>query len=176
MPAVTSFKKVIVKNFKIVLLILLIGLISCKKEKIDGKINGEIITDPEFASELNSSPEIITIGNNTFVLTTYLWRNFMPFAEEDGSSLTCINSLTEKDSLSIASTIELKKQYVIKGNEIWTAGYSEIRTPHDYIIEGVVREGPKWGPGINVYVVCEFESNGTVYRILAKSQEIKKTE
>jgi len=160
------------KNLKIVSLIILLGIISCKKEKIDGKIK----TDSEFASELKSSPENITIGNNTFFLTTYLWRDFMPVAEENGSPLTCVNSLTEKDSLSIASTIELKKQYVIKENEIWTANYSEISNPKDFVIEGVVREGPKWGPNITVDVVCEFESDGATYRILAKSQEINKTE
>ncbi len=155
----------------IVLAILFIGLVSCKKEKINGKIK----TDSKFASELKSSPENITIGNNTYLLTTYLWRDFMPVAEENGSPMMCINSLTEKDSLTITNSIELKKQYIIKGNEIWTADYSEIKIPNNYTIEGVVGEGPKWGPNINVDVVCEFKISGTTYRILAKSQEITST-
>ena len=160
------------KNITIVSLIIFIGLLSCKKEKIDGKIK----TNAEFASDLKSSPENIVIGNNTFVLTTYLWRDFMPIAEENGSPMICINSLTEKDSLTITDSIELKKQYVVNGDEIWTADYSEIKKPSDFIIEGVVREGPKWGPNINVDVVCEFEISGTTYRILAKSQKINKTQ
>ena len=45
---VTTHKKMTMKNLKIVSLIILLGIISCKKEKIDG----EIKTDSEFASEL----------------------------------------------------------------------------------------------------------------------------
>jgi|SRR5690554_241548 len=160
------------RTIKIVSLLLFIGLISCNKEKVDG----EIKTDPELASDLKSSPENIVLGNNEFVLTTYLWRDFMPIAEENGSPMMCINYLTEKDSLTITHSIKLKKQYVIKGNEIWTADYSEIKNPNDFTIEGVVREGPKWGPNINVDVICEFEVSGITYRILAKSQKIIKTE
>jgi len=160
------------RKLNVILLILIIGLVSCKKEKINGKIKN----DPEFASELKSTPENITIGNNTFFLTTYLWRDFMPIAEENGSPMICINFLTEKDSLSIPNTAELKKQYVVKGNEIWTADYSEIKKDKNFIIEGVVREGPKWGPNITVDVVCEFELSGTSYRVLAKSQNINRTD
>ena len=156
----------------IITLFLIIGLFSCKKENVDTKFK----TDPELASELKSLPENIRIGSNTFLLTSYLWRDFMPPAEENGSPLTCVNSLIEKDSLSITTTIELKKQYIVKGNDIWTADYSEIRNPENFIIEGVVREGPKWGPNISVDVICEFVSAGNTYRILAKSQEIYKTE
>ncbi len=159
------------RTIKIVSLLLFIGLISCNKEKIDGKIK----TDPQLEAELKSSPENIVLGNNEFVLTTYLSRDFMPIAEENGSPMMCLNTLTEKDSLTISHSIELKKQYVIKGNEIWTADYSEIKKPNDYTFEGFVREGPKWGPNINVDVVCEFEISGTTYRVLAKSQEINKT-
>jgi hypothetical protein len=159
------------RTIKIVSLLLFIGLISCNKEKIDGKIK----TDPQLAAELKSSPENIVLGNNQYSLTTYLWRDFMPSPEGNGSPMICINSLIEKDSLPIAHPIELKKQFVIKGNEIWTADYSEIKNPNDFTIEGVVREGPKWGPHINVDVVCEFEISGTTYRVLAKSQEINKT-
>jgi hypothetical protein len=148
------------------------GFFSCKKEKVVGKIK----TDPEFASELKSSPENIVIGNNTLVLATYLWRDFMPIAEENGSPMICINFLTEKDSLTITHSIDLKKQYVVNGNEVWTADYSEVKKSSDFIIEGLVREGPKWGPNINVDVICEFETSGSTYRVLAKSQEINKTQ
>lgn len=148
------------------------GLCSCEKDKIEGKTKN----DTEFAQELRESPETISIGNNTLVLTTYLWRDFMPISEENGSKMMCINKLTEVNNVPILSTIELKKQYVIKGNEVWTAEYNEIKNSTDFILEGIVRDGPKWGPNIEVDVVCEFENSGTTHRILARSQLINRTE
>jgi hypothetical protein len=156
----------------LITLTVLVGICSCKKEKIEGKIKN----DSKLAAELRLSPENITIGNNNLVLTTYLWRDFMPIAEENGSKMICVNKLSELDSIPILNTITLKKQYVIKDNEIWTANYSEIQKNIDFILEGVVRDGPKWGPNIEVDVVCEFENSGTEYRILAKSQLINKTQ
>lgn len=159
------------KNIILFILTLFIGLSSCQKEKIEGKIKN----DPKFAEELRSSPENTTIGDNKLRLTAYLWRDFMPIAEENGSKMNCVNKLTEVDSIPILNTITLKKQYVIKGNEIWTADYGEVRNNLDFILEGVVRDGPKWGPNIEVDVVCEFENSGTRHRVLAKSQLIDKT-
>lgn len=159
------------KNIIIVSLLLLTGFVACNKDKTDGKIK----TDAELVAELKSSPEQIEIGTQTFFLTTYLWRDFMPIAEENGSLMMCVNSLTEKDSLTITHSIELKKQYVINGDKVWTADYSETKKPTDFVIKEVVHDGPKWGPNINVDVVCEFDISGTVYRVLAKSQKINKT-
>ena len=155
----------------IIILMVAVGLSSCGKEKIEGKIKN----DAKFAAELRSSAENIAIGNNNLILATYLWRDFMPIAEENGSKMICINMLTEVDSIPILGTIILKKQYLIRDNEIWTADYSEIKKNTVFITEGVVRDGPKWGPNIEVDVVCEFENSGTTYRILAKSQLIIKT-
>jgi len=160
------------KKVNLVVLVIAFALFSCKKEKIGGKIKN----DPKLAQELRESPERITLDNNTFVLTSFLWRDFMPIAEKDGSKMMCINWLTDVDSVSISSSINLKKQYVIKDNEVWTAEYSETKNSNDYTIEGFVRNGPKWGPDIEVDVVCEFENLSQTYKILAKSQLILRTE
>ena len=156
------------KKINIILIIIVFGLVSCNKEKIEGKIK----TDPEFATELKSTPENVVIGSNTFFLRTGLWRDFMPTPDNNRSAMICLNFLTEKDSSAIMSIIELKKQYVVKGDEVWTAEYSEVKKSEKSVIEGVVREGPKWEPLITVDVICEFEVSGTVYRVLSKSQKI----
>lgn len=135
-------------------------------------MEGKIKKDAAFADELRSSPEKINVGNNNLVLTTFLWRDFMPVAEKNGSPLYCINKLTDTDSTTISNDIFLKKQYVIKDNEIWTAEYSEIKESPEFILEGFIKNGPKWGPGITVDIICEFEIQGVTYRILAKSQLI----
>ena len=151
--------------------IILFGLYSCKKNKVEGKI----INDPEFAEELRQSNDTLTIGDNTLVLKTDLWRDFFPPAEENGSPMVTINKITDIDSVTLQSTINLKKQYVLKEDEIWTADYSEVKE-NDFILEGIVRDGPKWGPNIEVDVVCEFENSGIIYRIISKSQLINATQ
>lgn len=160
------------KKILLISLTIIVGLGSCKKERVEGKIRN----NSKLADELKSSPENLLIGNNNLILTANLWRDFMPVAEENGSKMICLDQLTEVDRIPILSTIELKKQYVIKGSEVWIADYSEIRKGIDYILEGYVNGGPKWGPNIEVDVVCEFENSGTTYRILAKSVLIHKTE
>ena len=160
------------KNLLLVTLTLIVGLSSCKKD------NTEVIqkTDAKFANELRSSPETIIIGSNYLILSTYMWRDFMPIAEENGSKLFCNVKLKNVESSAILKSIKLKKLYVVKGDEIWTTSYSEITNSIDSVWEGLAKGGPKWGPDIEVDVVCEFENAGAVYKILAKSQWINKTE
>lgn len=153
-------------------LIAFIGLSSCKKDTIENNIKN----DPKFATELQLSPESVKLDDHNLVLTPYLWRDFMPISEEDGNKMVCSNKLTESNGMTIPNTIVLKKQYLIKDNDIWTANYNEVRRTTAFIVEGIVRNGPKWGPNIRVDVVCEFEVNGKTYRILAESQLINRTD
>ncbi len=144
---------------------------SCKKNTIEG----DIINNSALAESLRESPESISVGENNLTLSTYLWRDFMPVAEENGSKMMCVNTLVDGDSVAIPSSITLKKQYVIRNSGIWTADYSETKKKSDYELEGSLRNGPKWGPDIEVDVVCEFEQSGITYRVLARSQVIHKT-
>ncbi len=101
------------KKLFFIILVIFIGLSACKKHKIQGNIKN----NPKLAQELRESSEIISLSNNNIRLSTYLRRDFMPIAEQDGSKLYCVNWLTDVDSSSISSPINLNKQYVIKANE-----------------------------------------------------------
>ena len=160
------------KHLLIITLATIVILSSCKKDDKEDSIK----PDSKFAQELRSSPETLIIGSNYLMLTTYLWRDFMPIAEEDGSKLFCNSNLTDVDQVAISNSITLSKLYVIHGDEIWKTNFSKVNKNLAYIFEGIASGGPKWGPDIEVDVVCEFENAGKVYRILAKSQWINKTE
>lgn len=160
------------KNYLVFLVLIAMGLYSCEKEETKG---AEIKNDPALAAELKASPETIVIGNNSLLLETYLWRDFMPDGNTRGSALFSVNKLTGDVGAAIPESISLKKQYVIKGDEIWISDYSEVRNSPANVLEGVVRDGPEWGPDINVDVVCEFERGGQTFRIMAKSQKIHAT-
>ncbi len=160
------------KNLLLITLTLIVALSSCKKDEAEETIK----PDPKLAQELRSSPETVMIGSNYLMLTTYLWRDFMPIAEEGGSKLFCNSMLTDVDNVGISNSITLSRLYVIKGDEIWKTSFSKTIKNIAYILEGKATGGPKWGPDIEVDVVCEFQNAGTTYRILAKSQWITKTE
>jgi hypothetical protein len=151
--------------------LIILGLCSCKKENIDGRIKKSRV----LAQELRSSPEIQVIAGKALILKTNVWRDFMPIAEENGSPMICLNYLIVADSTVIPNSIILKKQHIVMGNEIWSADYLEFSTPKIFMLEGIVRNGPKWGPHIKVDIICEFEYQGKIFKILAKDQNIEKT-
>lgn len=161
------------KHLLLITSIVVVGLSSCKKEDKD---DATVRSDLKLAKELRSSPESIIIGSNYLILNTYMWRDFKTVAEENGSKLFCTIKLKDVDNVPISKSIKLNKLYVIKGDEIWTTNFSKIKNDIAYILEGIASDGPKWGPDIDVDVVCEFENSGTVYRILAKSQSINRTD
>lgn len=160
------------KKIWFIALVAIFSFGSCKKEKFKNNIQ----TNAKLAKELRSSATDVNIENRTLLLTTNLWRDFMPSTNEtNGGGLLCVNNLTTIDNMPIQNTVKLKRQYIVNGDKIWTADYNEVRTKADSKLEGVVRNGPKWGPNITVDVICEFEHAGNTYRILAKSQQIGST-
>lgn len=144
-------------------------IFGCKEDN-DGFDN------PLLASQLKLSKDTLLIGENTLALTTYVYRDFMPVAEEDGSAMLSACKIADVDSIPFSSPLSLKKQYVINGDLVWVTEIGEISTPSSFEQEGVSRGGPKWGPEINVDVVCEFSNQGTIYRIIARDQEIHRTD
>ena len=156
-------------NFTL-LLFSLFAFGSCKKDKIDGAV----ITDPAFASQLMTSPEAMIIGNDSLLLTTYAGIDEMPrvgSSDDDGSGIGCGIYLTYRDSLPITAGIKLTKLYVIYNGMVWTSQLTQYSNPPTVTIQGGAENGPKNFGGF-VDVVCEFEMNNITYRIIAKHQEV----
>lgn len=148
------------KNSLIILFIVL-SCLSCKKEK-----------PLTFAEELRQSPEQITYGSKKLDLIAGLHRDFMPVSEPNGSPLFATSTIVELNNQDIPESINLLKQFIIHGDEIWETEFTTVDTVFSWAIRGSSRNGPKWGPDIEVDVVCEFELDGEVHRILERSAEI----
>lgn len=128
---------------------------------------------------LSLSTEQITINETTLALHAYLWRDFMPISPPDGKNLISINWLVDVDSVAIPSNIILSEQYVINGDSLWAASYTnEIRETESYIIERVSREGPKWEPNIEVIVIAKVVDLNTnrEYLLIRENQQILRTD
>jgi hypothetical protein len=150
-------------------------LFSCEKENVEDSTSN----DAQLALELKNEPETLTIDNSTYRLEAYLWRDFMPGPgqPENGTPLVSINNLINTDSLPIPDDIVLTRQYVVNGDEVWSAEYSEVMLKEKYILEGMSKNGPRWDAGTEVEVICEFvnEATGDTHRIMAKNQKIEAT-
>ncbi len=153
--------------------IVLLGISACQKDVSEDML---VKNDPRLASSLRKSKESLIEAGNNLVLTTYLWRDFMPVVGSGGSRLVGVVHLQDAQGTALSSSISLKRLFVIKGNEIWTTNFSEVSSADATKLEGVVRNGPFWGPNINVDVVCEFIVDGKMFQIMAKDQPIHRTD
>ncbi len=129
--------------------------------------------------ELLSAPEQIEIENRQYILESYLSRDFMPISPPDGKPLIALVTITAADSLEFPSSINADKLWVIKNpEEIWeTAFTNEKLTPnYNYQLEKIARDGPKWGPNIQVDVVVRITHEGNTYLLKASNQTIHRTD
>ncbi len=132
-----------------------------------------VIVDPEFVSDLMSnSYDTLTIDSKRYILEADLWRDFMPPTPEDGRPMVSINWLVNLDSIQVPSNLDMTKQYVILNDSIWISDYSdETRRTYDYKLENISRNGPKWGPNVEVDVISKItdSTTDTVYFIKAEN-------
>ena len=132
----------------------------------------------EFLAVLQTAPEIANIGDVSYALEAYLWRDFMPVSPPDGKSMIVLVRAIELDSEEFASDIEACCLWVINGHDIWTTRFSDegrpLRPPNE--LEKVARDGPKWGPGIWVDVVVGLrDGEGNLYLVRQSNQLIDRT-
>jgi hypothetical protein len=149
------------------------GLYSCKRENIKSDSSVEN-TSAELIANLKSSPENILIGDNNLFLKAYLWHDRMPGLVDD-RPLICLSSLRDLNKTVIPGLLSLRKLFVVNNDEIWIADYSETRNSSAYILEGLVKKDLPWMADITVDVICEFEYDGEIFRILSKSNRITET-
>ncbi len=129
--------------------------------------------------ELLAAPEQVEISGQNYTLATYLWRDFMPGTYgQEGSDLMAVVTISETALQAIPSDITATYLWIINGEEIWGASFSdESRPPAPaYQIEKIARGGPKWSPGTNVVVVVKMTNGaGNSYLLKAPNQSIQAT-
>ncbi len=135
---------------KIAILLVLGVFLTASCEKDQGNESSQI---------RKKAVDTLIIGSNTFVLDAYLWRDFMPVSPKNGKPMISINWLVSTDLTKIPENISMIKQYVFFGDEVWEAEYeNEAPSPSlpEYKLERISRNGPKWGPNINVDVISQI--------------------
>jgi hypothetical protein len=128
---------------------------------------------------LTDAPETITIEGRQLVIETYLGRDFQPISPPDGKLLIASLKLKTTDNTNLPAGVEVVNVWVINGELIWLPTAKEIRRGDNQssTMQIIVRDGPKWGPGIKVDVVVELkDAKGRSYLLRDPKQDIGLTE
>jgi hypothetical protein len=135
------------------------------------------------AEELLTAPEQIEIDNRSYVMDTYLSRDFMPRIVDDlsqpvHSPIMASITINSTDKQDFPSSVNTNRLWLIKNQtEVWEIqGAGEKQAPLiDSQLIKVYRNGPEWGTPdslLQVDVVIEIIHEGNAYWLKASNQTI----
>jgi hypothetical protein len=134
---------------------------------------------PRDLAEFRAVPATAVIGGLTLALEPYLWRDFQPSSPPNGKPLVAVVRLHSLDGTAIPASVRVTGLWIVNGGDVWAASPREqqLRTPGASMFEVVGRDGPKWGPGIEVDVVVGVRDGaGAVSLLRAPAQRINRTD
>jgi hypothetical protein len=164
-------------SFTIFSACLLSCIASCERDDM----NGDVVTDVKLFNQLyRDSNDTICFGSDTFILETELYRDFFPGSLRRLHKLVACIYLVNTDSLTIASSIDINKLYVIHEQSIWVSkptGSHDKYTPV-YKLLMISKDGPEWATGSYVDVIIEIRDKITAsrYYLLAPEQLLQRIE
>jgi hypothetical protein len=137
-----------------------------------------VAADPPVPAQAANAPRNITIAGRVFRLETYLWRDFMPMNPPSGSKMLASIKLVSADGKPIPSGVSLDTAWIEKSaSEVWHVTFTnESRPSYPNAIERMGRQGPTWGPGIDVDVVVRVVTPSGTVLVRAPKQRIQRTD
>jgi hypothetical protein len=118
------------------------------------------------------------VGGAIIRLEPYLWRDFQPISPPDGKPLIAVLRVRTTNGAAITPGLRADTAWVVNGPTAWVAAVIlEHASSDSTYFEVVAREGPKWGPGINVDVVLRLhDASGAPVFLRANAQPIHRTD
>jgi len=143
----------------LILMILTAG--SCSKyPPSDG-----VSVDSELTKRIVKAPESVKIDGKELVLSTELWRDFMPGVGERERSLRAAVSITDKSGGQIPTGMEFKRLYVTQNDTAWVQTISNSERSDKLIIRANTTGGPEWAPDSEATVIAEFNHDDKTYKL-----------
>jgi len=171
------FKRVLeIAALALLAVAILMVLHTCGKSPSHNNISN--ITNPT-QETLEQAPKQLSVNGSALTLTTYLWRDFMPMSPPDGKPMIAVATISTTDSTVFPATIKADRMWIINGDQVWNTEFTnENQPPTDSIlIKKVARDGPKWGPGVDVTVVVRLvDGQGETMLLKAENQPIHRTD
>lgn len=138
----------------------------------------EEVDDTPPIDDLLSASERIELDGVDVSLETYMWRDFMPMSPPDGRALSAIFRVDSDQKVELPLGLQVVAAWVVYRNKVWRSdiGASQPR-PFPYRIERFARNGPKWGPDVEVAAVVRLlEADGSTHLLRASGQVIHITQ
>ena len=125
------------------------------------------------------APRVVSVDGATLRLEASLWRDFQPISPPDGKPLIAGLRVITVDGAPIPSTLRADSVWIYNGSGVWAASVTEeqLRTAGASFFDVVARNGPKWGPGIEVDVVVQLrDAAGDAVLLQAPRELIGRTD
>src|SRR5262245_35779661 len=117
---------------------------------------------PVSIDHLRAAPDTLSLVGYQSVIAADLYRDFMPNSPPDGRPLTAVVTFSLISASDFSREVKAAYVWVLNGNEVWKAVMEmqdPNRYPHDQVVL-IARDGPKWGPGIEVEVILGLTIEG----------------
>jgi hypothetical protein len=98
-------------------------------------------------SQLQSAPEQVEIGSQSFTLDATVWRDLMPGDRPMSSRLLNVSiNVIESNEQTVTALIGLGCIWVVQGDSVWASRFSNEDQPPvpAHMIHGIARGGPEW--------------------------------
>jgi len=131
------------------------------------------------ATDRALAPRVVSVDGATLRLETSLWRDFQPISPPDGKPLIAGLRVLTVDGAPIPSTLRADSVWIYNEAAVWAASVTEEqpRSVGASFFEVVARNGPKWGPGIEVDVVVQLrDAAGHAFLLQAPRALIGRTD
>ncbi len=129
-------------------------------------------------SEVIAAPTRVEVDGHELTLETHLWRDFQPITPPNGQPLIAVVRVMTVDGSPFPSSVTAERVSIVYGEQVWTSTLRlEQLSSQQGTLEVVAREGPKWGPHVNVDVVVHLRgSGGREFLLRAENQPIGRTD
>jgi hypothetical protein len=145
-----------------------------------GCVSDPVAPDPiPSISVLRAAPTTVTLSGETLRLVPYVYRDFQPVSPPDGRAMIALLHVQTTSGSAFPMGVRVDSAWVVFGQEVWTASVEEgagvqLGGPMG---EWVIRNGPKWGPGVNVDVIVGLRTSiGSTSLLRAPDQLIQRTD
>jgi hypothetical protein len=118
------------------------------------------VPPPMSADALRAAPDTLSLVGFPSVISTYLYRDFMPMAPPDGNALRAIITFSLISPSDFSENVTAADVWIVNGSEVWGAPLQMQDLGRADQVVLWAEGGPKWGPGIQVNVILGLTIEG----------------
>jgi hypothetical protein len=106
------------------------------------------------ANELRTASTTLSAESGTWSLEAEAWRSFQPITTASGDPMIVVARL--RGTVAPPPDFGVRDVYLVRGDSVWSGAATEEhqREPGSTLVEVVVRNAPRWGPGDSLDVIA----------------------